>query len=211
VKVGEPYVAPDSEIAYVCCVEDADAALQGMSRLITAAIDRNIPAESTHSHRVAVLAASIAKKLGLPSREARRIYFAGLLHDFGKLFLPSRVLIKTEPLSEDDWSFIKLHPQLGATFLERVSPFSSIAKDVLHHHERIDGRGYPRQLSGEDIPLGARIIAVAESFDAMTASDSYRASVERDIACDALIRDSGTHFDGGVVQALLAVLGCGRR
>lgn len=181
-----------------------------MSRLITAAIDRNIPARTTHSQRVAVLAASIAEKLSLPPTEARRIYFAGLFHDFGKLFLPSGVLIKTEPLSEDDWSFIELHPQLGATFLERVSPFSSIAKDVLHHHERIDGRGYPRRLSGEDIPLGARIISVAGSFDAMTASDSYRASIERDIACNTLLRDSGTHFDGGVVQALLSVLGCRR-
>ncbi len=202
-------MAPDSTISS-CPVEDVEAVLQGMSRLIASAIDRNIPARSTHSQRVAALAASIAERLGLPSEEARRIYFAGLFHDFGKLFLPSNILIKTEPLSEDDWSFIELHPQLGATFLERIPPFTSTAKDVLYHHERIDGRGYPRGLSGEDIPLGARIIAVAGSFDAMTASDSYRASVKQDIACDTLLEDSGTHFDGGVVQALLAVLGCRR-
>lgn len=184
--------------------------LEGMSMLITSAIDRNIPAQSTHSQRTARLASSIAEELGLPPKEVKRIYLAGLFHDFGKLFLPSNVLIKTEPLSDDDWSFLELHPQLGATFLERIPPFCNIAKDVLHHHERIDGRGYPRQLSGEDIPLGSRIIAVAGAFDVMTASNSYREKVKRDIACDILMRDSGTHFDGGVVQALLAVLGCRR-
>ncbi|NLJ61084.1 MAG: HD domain-containing protein [Firmicutes bacterium] len=207
-KVGELYVASDLGISYASSWDDVEAVLQGISTLVTSAIDRNIPAGSTHSQRVAGLAASIAEKLGLPSGEIRRIYFAGLFHDFGKLFLPSNVLIKTEPLSEDDWSFIELHPQLGATFLERVPPFSNIANDVLHHHERIDGRGYPRRLSGEDIPLGARIIAVVESFDAMTASDSYRACVTHEIACDTLIKGSGTQFDGGVVQAFLAVLSC---
>lgn len=89
-------MAPDSTISS-CPVEDVEAVLQGMSRLIASAIDRNIPARSTHSQRVAALAASIAERLGLPSEEARRIYFAGLLHDFGKLFLPSNILIKTEP------------------------------------------------------------------------------------------------------------------
>ena len=98
--------------------------------------------------------------------------------------------------SSSAWSYI-----FGAS-----APFHNIAQDVLCHHERIDGRGYPRQISGEDIPLGARVIAVAESFDAMTASDSYRRSLHQDIACDILIDNSGTQFDGGVVQALLAVL-----
>ena len=193
-------------ISHACSMIEADALLEGMSELITSAIDRNIPARRTHSQRVAALAASIADKLSLPAKEVKRVYVAGLFHDFGKLFLPSGVLIKTEPLSEDDWSFIELHPQLGATFLERVPPFHNVAEDVLYHHERIDGQGYPRHLSGEDIPLGARIIAVAGSFDAMTAHDSYKTSVHLDIACNTLIRDSGTHFDGGVVQALLAVL-----
>lgn len=200
----------DLNILSACCEAGSDTMLEGMSMLITSAIDRNIPAQSTHSQRTARLASSIAEELGLPPKEVKRIYLAGLFHDFGKLFLPSNVLIKTEPLSDDDWSFLELHPQLGATFLERIPPFCNIAKDVLHHHERIDGRGYPRQLSGEDIPLGSRIIAVAGAFDVMTASNSYREKVKRDIACDILMRDSGTHFDGGVVQALLAVLGCRR-
>jgi HD-GYP domain-containing protein (c-di-GMP phosphodiesterase class II) len=201
-------VTLDLDISHACAVTDisVDAALEGMSILITSAIDRNIPARTTHSQRVATLAASIAEELNLSLKEVERIYLAGLFHDFGKLFLPSNVLIKREPLSEDDWSFIQLHPQLGATFLEHVPPFHDLAKDVLHHHERIDGRGYPRRLSGEDIPIGARIIAVAESFDAMTALDSYRTSLQQDIAGDILIQDSGTQFDGGVVQALLAVL-----
>ncbi len=209
-KVGELCVVSDLDISDVCSGADSGIVLEGMSTLITSAIDRNIPAGSTHSQRVAALAASIAKELCLSPEEVKRIYLAGFFHDFGKLFLPSNVLIKTEPLSDDDWSFIELHPQLAATFLERVPPFCDIARDVLHHHERIDGRGYPRQLSGEDIPLGSRIIAVAGAFDAMTAWNSYRTSVKQDIACDALVRDSGTHFDGGVVQALLAVLGCRR-
>ncbi|NLS45720.1 MAG: HD domain-containing protein [Firmicutes bacterium] len=204
---GELHMTPNLSILDACSAANIDIMLEGMANLIAAAIDRNIPNQGTHSQRVAALAASIAKKLGLPQEEIKRIYMAGLFHDFGKLFLPSRVLIKTEPLSDDDWSFIKLHPQLGSTFLERIPAFQNIAMDVLHHHERIDGLGYPRQLSGEDIPLGSRVIAVAGAYDTMTTINPYRTKVEKDIACEILIKDSGTHFDGGVVQAFLATLG----
>ncbi|MEW6230473.1 MAG: HD domain-containing phosphohydrolase, partial [Bacillota bacterium] len=143
------------------------------------------------------------KRMNLPVEEVANLYLGGLLHDLGKLFIPADILLKNGVLDESERAVMRLHPMIGARFLESLPFFTDMVPAILHHHERIDGKGYPRGLSGGNIPLQARIIGVAEAFDAMTADDSYRTPVSLHDAIRVLLEHSGTQFDGGVVQALL--------
>ena len=158
-----------------------------------------------HSAAVARFAKAIAAAAGLPSRDQELVHTAGLLHDVGKFTFPDHTLTGTR-LTEEDWELIRSHPERGADIVGRVHGYAEVAEIVLCHHERIDGRGYPRHLSGDEIPVLARILAVADCFDVMTARDSYRDPVSSEEALVELRRVAGTQLDPVVVEVFVEMI-----
>jgi putative nucleotidyltransferase with HDIG domain len=153
-----------------------------------------------HSAAVARYSREVATMLGVPEREQELIHTAALLHDIGKFILPDSVLFADRKLTEDEWELIKLHPEQGAKLVERIEGYGPVAEIVLHHHERFSGGGYPTGIAGEAIPLGARIIAAADTYDVMTSRDSYRRPVSSEAALAELRRVAGTQLDVLVVE-----------
>jgi putative nucleotidyltransferase with HDIG domain len=153
-----------------------------------------------HSAAVARYAREVARMLGLDAREQDRIHTAALLHDIGKFILPDSVLFANRKLTDEEWELIKLHPEQGAKLVERIEGYGPIAEIVLHHHERFSGGGYPAGIAGQDIPLGSRIISAADTYDVMTARDSYRRPVSSEAALAELRRVAGTQLDPQVVE-----------
>lgn len=174
--------------------------------LLADALDRRDPYTAHHSSRVARLAAAIAREMKLPERVVKEIEMGGRVHDLGKIGIPESILNKRSKLTSKEFDCIKDHPQEGYKLLSRLHLYSEGLTYVLHHHERMDGLGYPDGLSGEQIPLGARIISVADAFDAMTSNRPYRAAMTREQAIKELQRNSGTQFDPRVVEAVIRVL-----
>lgn len=160
-----------------------------------------------HSHRVASLAVGIGQELGLPDSEIERLHMAAMLHDIGKMGMPERILKSREPLSAEDREIVQRHPGVGYQILSPISELRDVATAVLHHHEHFDGRGYPHRLSGTDIPLHSRIIAVADSYDAMTDDRPYRKKFSHAEALEELSRCSGTQFDPLCVDAFSSRFG----
>jgi putative nucleotidyltransferase with HDIG domain len=154
-----------------------------------------------HSAAVARYSREVASMLGLPEREQDLIHTAALLHDIGKFILPDSVLFADRKLTDDEWELIKLHPEQGAKLVERIEGYGPVAEIVLHHHERFSGGGYPTGIAGEAIPIGARIIAAADTYDVMTSRDSYRRPVSSEAALAELRRVAGTQLDPQVVEA----------
>lgn len=148
-----------------------------LSESIVSALDARDTYTASHSNRVAEMVLVLAAALGLGPDETTLIHIAAHLHDIGKIAVSDAVLRKAGPLTADEWQEMRRHPVTGYNILRRVADFQDIAVLVLHHHERWDGQGYPDGLSGADIPLGSRIIAVADSIDAMMSSRSYRAAM----------------------------------
>lgn len=155
-----------------------------------------------HSERVGLGSTMIAKQLRMADDRRQAIYFAGLLHDLGKLGIPTRVLNKNGPLTDDEYDAMKLHPVHGLEMVRGIGFLREAYAGILHHHERIDGRGYPLGLKGDEIPEFARIIAVADAFDCMTSTRSYRGARTVDDAMAELVRCAGTQFDPRMVSAL---------
>lgn len=155
-----------------------------------------------HSERVGVGSTMIAKQLRMSDDRRQAIYFAGLLHDLGKLGIPTRVLNKNGPLTDDEYDAMKLHPVHGLEMVRGIGFLREAYAGILHHHERIDGRGYPLGLKGDEIPEFARIIAVADAFDCMTSTRSYRGARTVNDAMAELVRCAGTQFDPRMVSAL---------
>lgn len=162
-----------------------------------------------HLRRVGDYAVAVGEKLGLRGRELETLHYASLLHDVGKLGVPESVLSKEGPLDEMETELMRRHPEIGARMLEKLELLSGAAPLVLHHQERYDGDlegqhpGYPRGLAGDEIPLGARIIAVVDAFDAMTTTRPYRPALPADEASAVLRRERGRQFDPRVVDAFL--------
>ncbi len=160
---------------------------------------------SGHSYRVAEMSLAIAKELGMDRSRIEKVRFAGVIHDIGKIGVKESILNKPAPLSATEFDIVKSHPQTGAHILAPVVEDEEILKVVKHHHERYDGRGYPDGLPGEDIPLGARIVAVADAYDAMTSDRPYRAPLPVERTLDEIRQAAGSQFDPRVVQAFLRV------
>ena len=169
------------------------------------AVDLRFSGSARHSETVGRYAAMMARELGLSERRTERVRLAGMLHDVGKVGVPDSILNKPAKLTDEEFDVVKRHPGLGAQILEHPS-FVDVREWVGAHHERPDGRGYPRGLSGDELPLEAQILAVADAYEAMTSDRSYRASIGHTAARAELERCVGTQFDGRVVLALLAVL-----
>lgn len=159
------------------------------------------PYTAGHSRRVATYSKQIALALGLSSREVDVIEYSALLHDIGKIGIPDAVLLKPGRLDERERSVINHHPSLGASILSSITSMEDIVPCVLHHHERVDGTGYPDRLGGDAIPLGARIVAVADTFDAMTSDRPYRRGLSAEVALAEIERVAGVQLDATVVAA----------
>ena len=158
----------------------------------------------THSDQVARYVLSVAAELAVEPQQREELLFASLLHDVGKIGVSERILLKPGPLSEEERRSVELHPLIGFSLVNEVPALEPMALWVLHHHERWDGKGYPSGLAGEQIPLEARIIGVADAFSAMTSERPYRGPMTTDEACDELERCSGKQFDPLVVRAFVA-------
>jgi putative nucleotidyltransferase with HDIG domain len=159
-----------------------------------------------HSAAVARYARAMAIALGRPAAEQELTHTAGLLHDIGKFAFPDSILLASQPLSEEQWEVVRRHPADGARIVRRVDGYGPVADIVLSHHERWDGAGYPHGLAGEEIPLAARLIAVADAYDVLTARDSYRRPVSGAAAVAELRTCAGTQFDPQVVETFATVL-----
>ena len=171
------------------------ALFEQTAEALASAIDAKDPYTHGHSTRVAIYSAQIAREAGKPEEECEKIYFAALLHDVGKIGIPDAVINKPGRLTEEEFAQIKLHPVLGNQILSSIqeSPYLSIGAH--YHHERYDGRGYPEGLKGNDIPDIARVISVADSYDAMTSKRSYRDPIPQQKVREELVKGIGTQFD----------------
>jgi len=169
-------------------------------RMLTEAIEVKDPSVRLHSDEVANYVAAVANQLEIDPRRREELVIASLLHDVGKIGISERILLKPGALTPEERSTIELHPRIGYRLVEQVPALDSIAPAVLHHHERFDGDGYPAGLAGDEIPLEARVICVADSFSAMTSERPYRAALELEEACAELERCAGTQFDPQVVR-----------
>ncbi len=169
------------------------------------AIDAKDPHTSLHSDEVANMSRTLALALGLGERQGEIIHVAGHLHDIGKIGVPDAVLGKKGPLNTGEWVAIRRHPEAGAAILRPVTSLCSlgIVRMVLHHHERFDGKGYPHGLRGMDIPIGARIIALADTVSAMLQNRPYRSAASFEITRREIVHCSGKQFDPRVVEAFL--------
>jgi putative nucleotidyltransferase with HDIG domain len=160
-----------------------------------------------HSAAVARYARAMAREIGCSAEEQELVHTAGLLHDIGKFAFPDRILLANRKLDEDDWNIVRTHPYQGARLVRRIDGYGPVAEIILAHHERIDGRGYPRGLTGEAIPLLSRMISIADTYDVMTARDSYRSPVSQAEAIAELRRVSDAQLDGRLVEAFIRILG----
>ena len=172
-------------------------------------IDANSPWTAGHSERVTLLAIAIGRHMGLPHEEIDRLHRGGLLHDVGKIGIPPVILDKPAALTPEERAIVQEHPTVGARILEPIEAFADVIGIVRHHHERFNGQGYPDGLRGEDIPLLARVTAVADVYDALVSERPYRPRWEVERARCYIADTAGIHFDPAVVRAFLALVDSG--
>ncbi|GBE04328.1 MAG TPA: HD domain-containing protein [Nitrospirae bacterium] len=170
------------------------------------ALDAKSPWTKGHSERVSIFAEQIAMEILMDEEEIKNIKLAGLLHDIGKIATYDYLLDKPKGLTNEEFEIVKKHPIQGVNILKEIKQLSEIVPLIRYHHERMDGNGYPDKLSGSHIPLGARILHVADSFDSMTSDRPYRPAPGIKFALSELKKKSGTQFDKRVVEAFMSVL-----
>jgi HD-GYP domain-containing protein (c-di-GMP phosphodiesterase class II) len=192
-----------SYLENVSLFEEQRRLFMGTLQALTAAIDAKDRYTRGHSERVSHVSTQIARAIGLSAEDVETIRIAGLVHDVGKIGVPEAVLCKQGRLTDPEFDAIKRHPQIGYGILQDIRPLKGVLPGVLHHHERWDGKGYPSGLSGESIPLQARIIAIADTFDAMSSTRSYRPAMPRDKVLAELQRCAGTQFDPALIPAFM--------
>jgi putative nucleotidyltransferase with HDIG domain len=187
-------------------VEDLEQLYWGSLTALARAIDAKSPWATGHSERVTKLVVKIGAAMGLPSEELDVLHRGGLLHDIGKIGVPADILDKTGKLTAREKDFIREHVRWGARILEPIAAFAEIMPIVLQHHEHFDGSGYPEGLAGEAIHLGARIFAVADTFDSLTSHRPYREAASKEKAIEIITQEAGSQFDPKVVQAFLEII-----
>lgn len=192
-----------SYLENVALYDDQHRLFLGTLQALTSAIDAKDRYTCGHSERVAHVSAQLARQLGMGEEQVERIRIAGLVHDVGKIGVPESVLTKQGKLTDAEFDAIKRHPAIGHGILRDIPQLADILPGVLHHHERWDGRGYPSGLCAQGIPLQARIIAVADTFDAMSSTRSYRPAMSRDQTLAEIRRCSGSQFDPALVPEFL--------
>lgn len=186
--------------------EELERAYLDTIGILSQTVEAKDPYTRGHSDRVSEYSVLIGKKLGLDEKTLHILKIGGLFHDIGKIGIPDSILLKESKLSDEEYSQIKNHPMIGVHMLGDAAIFTDILPIVKHHHERYDGRGYPSQLVGDDIPYVARIAAVADTFDAMTSKRSYRDSLPIDVVRAEIERCSGTQFDPNIAKVFLDIM-----
>lgn len=169
-------------------------------------VEAKDPYTRGHSDRVSEYSVLIGTKMGLDEATLHILKIGGLFHDIGKIGIPDSILLKESKLDDEEYSQIKNHPSIGAHILGDAAVFRDIIPIVLHHHERFDGKGYPRKLAGNDIPLVARIAAVADTFDAMTSRRTYRDALPLEVVTAEIEKCSGSQFDPEIAKVFLDIL-----
>lgn len=190
------------EVAY----SDLKKAYRGTVESLRLAVDAKDSYTKNHSDRVAVYSKLIGEKMMLPEEQLEILYDGALFHDIGKIGIPDSILQKPGKLTDDEYDDIKNHPSIGAKIIAPAKIFEPIIPIVKHHHERFDGRGYPSGLKGDEIPLLARIVTVADSFDAMTSDRSYRPRFTLVKALDELESGKGNQFDPNIVDIFIVAI-----
>lgn len=178
---------------------------QSTLQALAAALETRDAATEGHCLRVAAFSAHIARKMGITGKALRDIRLGALLHDVGKIGIPDAILQKPGPLTPEEWKLMKKHPELGARLLERIKFLEGAIPIVLNHQERFDGTGYPSRIRGEEIPLGARIFAVVDTFDSMTSDRPYRKALNYQAALKEIREHSGTQFDPKVAAMFSSI------
>lgn len=173
---------------------------------IAKAVDANDPYTAGHSKRVARYAQEIAFRLGFSEQEADEVYYAGLIHDVGKLGIDNNIINKKGKLTDEEYSEIKRHPSVGYEILKGISIKGKFAEGAKCHHERIDGNGYPNHLNSDEIPYLAKIISVADAYDAMTSKRPYRDVLPQEVVREQIERGKGTQFDPEIAEIMLAMI-----
>ena len=186
--------------------EELERAYLDTIGILRQTVEAKDPYTRGHSDRVSEYSVLIGKKLGLDEKTLHILKIGGLFHDIGKIGIPDSILLKESKLIDEEYSQIKNHPMIGVHMLGDAAIFTDILPIVKHHHERYDGRGYPSQLVGDDIPYVARIAAVADTFDAMTSKRSYRDSLPIDVVRAEIERCSGTQFDPNIAKVFLDIM-----
>lgn len=171
----------------------------------SAAIDARDAYTAGHSNRVSKIACKIGYELGLSDNQLDCLELASLFHDIGKIGVPDNILNKPGKLNEDEYKMIKIHPELGYNILKNIEFLSPMLSAILYHHERPDGKGYPEGLRGEEIPIGASIISLADTYDAITSNRPYRNALSHEQAVEELKKQCGTQFKIEVVDAFLKI------
>ena len=195
-----------SNLLHMCRLLDEQRTFnQQVVAALVEAVEAKDPYTRGHSERVRAIAVDVARELDLPQGDLDHVAWAAVLHDVGKIGVPDAVLCKPGPLTRDEYTFIKMHAERGCEILRHIERLQQCVPIVRHHHERFTGGGYPQGISGRAIPLGARIIAVADTYDAMTSSRAYRAGRSHGEAVAEIKRVSGTQLDPVVVDAFLRV------
>ncbi len=173
---------------------------------LVGALDASDPYTRGHSDRVMMFSQAIAKELDVPKEETKMIKFGALLHDIGKIGISGDIIKKPARLTDEEYRIITKHPEIGGNILTGVEFLKQARQIVMYHHERLDGKGYPYQLAGRDIPLGVRILQVADVYDALSSDRPYRKALKPEIALDIMVKDIGTHFDFVVIKAFIKYL-----
>lgn len=186
--------------------EELEKAYLDTIGILRQTVEAKDPYTRGHSDRVSEYSVLIGKKLGLDENTLHILKIGGLFHDIGKIGIPDSILLKESKLNDEEYSQIKNHPMIGVHILGGVKLFEDIIPIVKYHHERFDGRGYPSQLSGTDIPYVARIAAVADTFDAMTSKRTYRNALPLEVVKSEIERCAGTQFDPKIAKTFLDIL-----
>ena len=173
---------------------------------LSGAVDAKDEYTNGHSRRVAEYAREIARRFGYDEERAQNIYLIGLLHDIGKIGIPDAIINKPGQLSEEEYALTKQHPEMGCRILENIPEFPELAIGAHWHHEHYDGTGYPDRIAGTDIPEEARIIAVADSYDAMTSRRSYRDVLPQEVVRSEIEKGAGTQFDPAFAKIMLEMI-----
>jgi HD-GYP domain-containing protein (c-di-GMP phosphodiesterase class II) len=188
-------------------VKELEASIAAMQTSLICAFNQLLDLKDLntgfHSTRLAEWGVRVARDLGLAEDRLRDVEVAALLHDIGKVGIPDAILHKPARLDDVEWGLMRKHPEYGWAIVRLFADFERASLFVLHHHERWDGEGYPAGLKGTEIPVGARIVAVIDAFDAMTANRPYRTGLERDEAVRRLVQARGTQFDPAVVDCFV--------
>ena len=184
--------------------------VERMSLQMVQALANTIDAKDSytngHSTRVAKYSVMIAERMGYSGEKLERLRYTALLHDIGKIGIPREIINKTSRLTDEEYEIIKTHPVIGANILDEISEIPDIAIGARWHHERYDGKGYPDHLKDEEIPEIARIIGVADAYDAMTSNRSYRDVLPQEVVCGELEKGKSTQFDPQIAEIMLQLI-----